>query len=153
SPSSSAKTKKHDDKTKREATGKSLVELSIGVRNLSEEFEDFSSNSTNAVNAAVEPNSTNSNNTFSATGPSNNAISLNFKLGGKSLYVDHSQYPDDPDMPALEDITYSDDEEDVVVEAVFYNLETNINVSPIPTTKVHKDHLVGQIIGDLSLAP
>nr|GEW43424.1 ribonuclease H-like domain-containing protein [Tanacetum cinerariifolium] len=64
--SSSAKTKKHDDKTKREAKGKSHVKLSAGVRNLSEEFEDFSSNSTNGVNAAstpvtvVKPNSTNS---------------------------------------------------------------------------------------------
>nr|GEU61878.1 putative ribonuclease H-like domain-containing protein [Tanacetum cinerariifolium] len=47
-----------------------------------------------------------------AAGPFNNAVSSNFKLGGKSLYVDPSQYPDDPDMPALEDITYSDDEED-----------------------------------------
>nr|GFC85452.1 hypothetical protein [Tanacetum cinerariifolium] len=35
SPSSSAKTKKHDDKTKREAKGKSLVELSTRIRNLS----------------------------------------------------------------------------------------------------------------------
>nr|GFA59120.1 hypothetical protein [Tanacetum cinerariifolium] len=35
SPSSSAKTKKHDDKTKREAKGTSPVELSTGYRNLS----------------------------------------------------------------------------------------------------------------------
>nr|GEU33326.1 putative ribonuclease H-like domain-containing protein [Tanacetum cinerariifolium] len=158
-PLNSAKTKKHDDKTKKEAKGKSPVELSIGVRNLSEEFEDFSSNSTNRVNAAstpvtaVEPNSTNSTNTFSAAGPSNNAVSSNFKLGGKSLFVDPSQYPDDPDMPALEDITYSDDEEDVGAEAKFSNLETNITVSPIPTSRVHKDHPVTQIIGDLSYAP
>nr|GEU82560.1 retrovirus-related Pol polyprotein from transposon TNT 1-94 [Tanacetum cinerariifolium] len=60
-------------------------------------------------------------------GPSNNAISLNFKLGGKSSYVDPSQYPDDPDMPALEDITYSD-EKDVGVEADFSNLEINITI-------------------------
>nr|GEX37463.1 hypothetical protein [Tanacetum cinerariifolium] len=136
SPSSSAKTKKHDDKTKREARGKSPVELSTGVRNLKEEFEDFSSNSTNEVNAAstrvtaIEPNSTNNTNTFSATGPSNHAVSLNFELGGKSSFVDPSQYPDDLDMPALEDITYSDDEEDVGVEADFSNLETNITVTP-----------------------
>nr|GEZ89197.1 hypothetical protein [Tanacetum cinerariifolium] len=77
SPSSNAKAKKHDDKTKREAKGKSSVELSTGVKNLSEEFKYFSSNSTNGVNVAstpviaVEPNSTNSTNTFSATGPSN----------------------------------------------------------------------------------
>nr|GEZ56467.1 ribonuclease H-like domain-containing protein [Tanacetum cinerariifolium] len=49
SPSSSAQTKKHDDKTKREAKGKSPVESSIGYRNLIAEFEDFSDNSTNEV--------------------------------------------------------------------------------------------------------
>nr|GEU85121.1 ribonuclease H-like domain, reverse transcriptase, RNA-dependent DNA polymerase [Tanacetum cinerariifolium] len=80
SPSSSAKTKKHDDKTKREAKGKSHVELSTGVRNLSEEFEDFSNNSINGVNAASTPVptvgqiSTNSTNTFSVAGPSNTVI-------------------------------------------------------------------------------
>nr|GEV42879.1 hypothetical protein [Tanacetum cinerariifolium] len=47
----------------------------------------------------------------------------------------------------LEDITYSDDEDDVGTEADFINLETSITVSPIPTTRVHKDHLVTQIIG------
>nr|GEW38672.1 uncharacterized mitochondrial protein AtMg00810-like [Tanacetum cinerariifolium] len=52
----------------------------------------------------------------------------------------------------LEDITYSDDEDDVGAEADFNNLKTSIAVSPIPTTRVHKDHLVTQIIIDLSLA-
>nr|GFA01073.1 hypothetical protein [Tanacetum cinerariifolium] len=136
SPSSSDKTKKHDDKTTREAKEKSHVELSTGVRNLSEEFEDFSYNKANG-----------------ASGPSNNAVSLNFELGGKYSYVDPSQYPDDPEMPALEYITYSDDEEDVGAEADFSNLETNITASPILTTRVHKDHHVTQIIGDLSSAP
>nr|GEY38462.1 putative ribonuclease H-like domain-containing protein [Tanacetum cinerariifolium] len=54
-------------------------------------------------------------------------------------------------MPELEDITYSD-EEDVGAEADFTNLETTITVSPIPITRVHKDHPMKQIIGDLSLA-
>nr|GEX90919.1 hypothetical protein [Tanacetum cinerariifolium] len=52
----------------------------------------------------------------------------------------------------LEDITYSDDEDDVGAEADFTNLETSITVSPIPTTRVYKDHHVTQIIGDLSSA-
>nr|GEW04724.1 hypothetical protein [Tanacetum cinerariifolium] len=114
---------------------------------------------TNGVNdastpvSAVEPNSTNSINNFNVVGPFNNAVSLNFELGGKSSFVDPSQYPDDPNMPALEDITYSNDEEDVGAEADFSNLETNITGSPIPTTRVHKDHPVTQIIGDLSLSP
>nr|GFD12913.1 hypothetical protein [Tanacetum cinerariifolium] len=52
----------------------------------------------------------------------------------------------------LEDITYSDDEDDVGAEADFNNLETSITVSPIPTTRVLKDHPVMQVIGDLSSA-
>nr|GEX35088.1 retrovirus-related Pol polyprotein from transposon TNT 1-94 [Tanacetum cinerariifolium] len=105
SPSSSAKTKKHDDKTKREAKGKSHVELSIGVINLSENFGDFSFNSTNGVNAAstpvtvVEPNSTNNTNTFTTARPSNNPVSSAFEFSGKSSFVDPSQYPDDLNMP------------------------------------------------------
>nr|GEV46854.1 hypothetical protein [Tanacetum cinerariifolium] len=145
SPSSSAKTKKHDDKTKREAKGKSPIEMSTGVRNLSEEFEDFTDNSTNEVNAAstpvtaVEPNSTNSTNTFSAAGPSNTGVSLNFEIGGKSSFVDPSQYPNDTNMPALEDITYSDDEKDVGAEADFFNLETTITVNQGGLSQINND--------------
>nr|GEX54557.1 hypothetical protein [Tanacetum cinerariifolium] len=127
------KATEHDDKTKREAKGKSPLEFTLVT--------------------TVGPNSTNSTNTFSAAGPSNNTVSLNFKLSGKSSFMDPSQYPDDPDMPALKDITYLDDEEDVCAEADFSNLETNITVSHIPIIRVHKDYPVTQIISDLSLAP
>nr|GEV29299.1 hypothetical protein [Tanacetum cinerariifolium] len=50
----------------------------------------------------------------------------------------------------LEDIDYSNDENDVGAKADFNNLETSITISPIPTTRIHKDHLVSQIIGDMS---
>nr|GEU72697.1 hypothetical protein [Tanacetum cinerariifolium] len=50
----------------------------------------------------------------------------------------------------LEDITYSDDEDVVGAEADFNNLESSIPVSPITTTRIHKDHPVSQIIGNLS---
>nr|GEV34065.1 putative ribonuclease H-like domain-containing protein [Tanacetum cinerariifolium] len=152
SPSSSTQTKKHDDKTKREAKGKSLVELSIGYRNLSAKFEDFSDNNINEVNAvdslvlAVGQISTNSTNTFSTAGPFNTVVS---PTHGKSSYVDTSQYPDDLNIPELEDITYSNDEEDVGAEADFTNIEITKIVSPLPTTRVHKDHPVTRIIGDL----
>nr|GEY74915.1 putative ribonuclease H-like domain-containing protein [Tanacetum cinerariifolium] len=115
--------------------------------------------STNKINAdsapviTVELNSTNSTNSFNTTSPYVNVVSLNFGIAGKSSFVDPSKYPDDPDMPELEDIVYSDDEEDVTAEADLSNLETNIPVSRIPTTRVHKDHHVNQIIGDLNLAP
>nr|GEW61153.1 ribonuclease H-like domain-containing protein [Tanacetum cinerariifolium] len=118
SPSSSDKPKKHDEKAKRTDKGKSLVDLSIGVRDLRGEFEEFSFDSTNRVNAAsapvtaVGPNPTNNNNIFNTASPFDTAISLNFKIARKSSFVDPSKYLDDPNMPALEDIVYSDDEED-----------------------------------------
>nr|GEX00665.1 hypothetical protein [Tanacetum cinerariifolium] len=110
-------------------------------------------NTASAPVTAVGPYSTNSTNSFNVAGPYDNVVSPNFKIGEKSSFVDPFQYPDDPNMPTLEDIIYSDDEEDVGAEADFSNLETSINVSPIPTARVHKDHLVTQIIGNLSSAP
>nr|GEZ13279.1 hypothetical protein [Tanacetum cinerariifolium] len=154
SPSSSAQSKKHDDKTKREAKGKSPVESLIGYRNLSAKFKNLSDNSINEDNAAgtlvpaVRQLSPNSTNTFSAAGSLNAAASPTHR---KSSCIDTSQYTDDPNMTKLEDITYSDDEDDVGAEADFNNLEIFITVSPIPRTRVHKYHHVTQIIGDLSL--
>ncbi|GJW20242.1 putative ribonuclease H-like domain-containing protein [Tanacetum coccineum] len=60
---------------------------------------------------------------------------------------------DDPNMPNLEEIVYSDDDKDVGVEANMTNLDTHIPVSPIPTTRIHKDHPVEQIIRDIHSAP
>nr|GEZ32816.1 ribonuclease H-like domain-containing protein [Tanacetum cinerariifolium] len=118
-------------------------------------FEDYSDNSIIKVNAVgtlvptvrqISPNITN---TFSAAGPSNAAASPTY---GKSSFIDASQLPDDPDMLELEDITYSNDEDNVGADADFNNLETSNIVNPIPTTRVHKDHTVTQIIGNLSSA-
>ncbi|GJZ75799.1 putative ribonuclease H-like domain-containing protein [Tanacetum coccineum] len=46
-----------------------------------------------------------------------------------------------------------DNDEDVGVEADMNNLDAFVPVSPIPITRVHKDHPVEQIIGDLNSAP
>ncbi|GJS58152.1 hypothetical protein Tco_0652936 [Tanacetum coccineum] len=56
---------------------------------------------------------------------------------------------DDPNMPELEDIVYSDDDEDVGAEADMNNLDAFMPVSPIPTIRIHKDHPIEQIIRDL----
>nr|GEW70068.1 copia protein [Tanacetum cinerariifolium] len=101
--------------------------------NLSQDIESFKI----ALKTAV----------ISAAGPSNTTAS---PTHGKYSFKEASQLPDDPDMPELEDITYSDDENNVGAEADFNNLETSITVSHIPTTRIHKDHPVSQIIGDLS---
>ncbi|GKD22291.1 retrovirus-related pol polyprotein from transposon TNT 1-94 [Tanacetum coccineum] len=59
----------------------------------------------------------------------------------------------DLNMSELEDIVFSDDYEDVGAKADMNNLNTFMPVSPIPTTRIHKDHPVEQIIGDLNSTP
>ncbi|GJZ41975.1 putative ribonuclease H-like domain-containing protein [Tanacetum coccineum] len=63
--------------------------------------------------------------------------------------------PTDPLIPDLEDIgifSGAYDDEDVGAEADLNNLETTMNISPIPTTRIHKDHPKDQIIGDINSA-
>ncbi|GJX66507.1 putative ribonuclease H-like domain-containing protein [Tanacetum coccineum] len=96
--------------------------------------------------------------------PVNTAGSSCNNLGG-SIPVNvatlpNADLPTDPLIP--KDITdllntgifsgaYND--EDVGVEADLDNLETTVNVSPIPSTRIHKDHPKNQIIGDPLSAP
>ncbi|GJY50940.1 putative ribonuclease H-like domain-containing protein [Tanacetum coccineum] len=51
------------------------------------------------------------------------------------------------------EVNVVNDDEDVGAEADMNNLDAFMPVSPIPTTRVHKDHPVEQIIRDLNLAP
>ncbi|GJT24656.1 putative ribonuclease H-like domain-containing protein [Tanacetum coccineum] len=84
-------------------------------------------------------------------------------LGGK-IPIDASTLPNadlpiDPNMPDLEDASDTlpndgifngayDDDEDVGAVADFNNMDNIIAVSPIPTLRIHKDHLKGQILRD-----
>ncbi|GKD90806.1 hypothetical protein Tco_1366313, partial [Tanacetum coccineum] len=52
----------------------------------------------------------------------------------------------DPNMSALEDYSTFEDDEDVGAKADMNNLDTRIQVSPIPTTRIHKDHPLDQVI-------
>ncbi|GKA11610.1 hypothetical protein Tco_0691156 [Tanacetum coccineum] len=71
------------------------------------------------------------NNTNNVNAASTNEVNA---VGAKTSI----ELPDDPNMPELEDIVYSDDDEDVGAEADMNNLDAFIPVSPIPTTRVHK---------------
>ncbi|GJZ70429.1 hypothetical protein Tco_0633979 [Tanacetum coccineum] len=92
-----------------------------------------------------------------------NAGESSFVYLGGQIPIDGSTLPNvdlptDPNMPDLEDVSnafpnddifngaYDDD--DVGAEADFNNMDNTIDVSPIPTLKVHKDHPKGQILGD-----
>nr|GEX17829.1 copia protein [Tanacetum cinerariifolium] len=63
--------------------------------------------------------------------------------------------PNDPNMPSLEDTSIFDDaydDKDVGAKANTNNLEFTTVFSPIPTTRVYKDHPKEQIIRDLNLS-
>ncbi|GJR77469.1 putative ribonuclease H-like domain-containing protein [Tanacetum coccineum] len=73
-------------------------------------------------------------------------------VGGKTSI----ELPDYPNMPALEDYSIFDlssDDQDNGAEVDMNNLDTTIQVSPILTKGIHKDHLVKQIIRDLNSTP
>ncbi|GJS09067.1 putative ribonuclease H-like domain-containing protein [Tanacetum coccineum] len=72
-------------------------------------------------------------------------------VGGKTSI----ELPFDPNMHALEDYStfdFSRDDEDDGAESDMNNLDTTIQVSLIPTTRIHKDHPLDQVIGDLQSA-
>ncbi|GKA50634.1 putative ribonuclease H-like domain-containing protein, partial [Tanacetum coccineum] len=87
-------------------------------------------------------------------------VSPSVSTAGQS-FTNADDLPTDPLMPDLEDtanllntgiFSGAYDDEDVGAEADLNNLETTMNVSPIPTTRIHKDHPKDQIIGDINSA-
>nr|GFA14896.1 putative ribonuclease H-like domain-containing protein [Tanacetum cinerariifolium] len=124
SSSSGAQTRNLGDKTENKDKGKSLVVTITRFRDLNEDTYDFS-----------------------AAGPSNTAASPPVE---NSALQNVSTSSHDADMPNLEDYHHSNDVDDVGAEADINNLESTISVSPIPTSRIHKDHPTSQIIGDLS---
>ncbi|GJT31038.1 ribonuclease H-like domain-containing protein [Tanacetum coccineum] len=97
--------------------------------------KDANVNNTNSINT-VSP-------TVNTAGIEDNVVNENIVYG----------CDDDPNMPDLEEIVYSDDDDDVGAEADINNLDTFMPVSPIPTTRIHKDQPVEQIIRDIHSAP
>ncbi|GKB13768.1 ribonuclease H-like domain-containing protein [Tanacetum coccineum] len=99
------------------------------------------------VNQEKDANSTNTINTVSLTvnvaSIENNVVDENIVYGCAH----------DLNIHDLEEIGRFSNAEDDGAEADMTNLDTHIPVSPIPTTRIHKDHPVEQIIGDIHLAP
>ncbi|GJT71377.1 hypothetical protein Tco_1030663 [Tanacetum coccineum] len=122
----------HDDGSKPSSDDRKKVELNLRKNSkIDDQEKEDNVNRSNNVNAA-----------------STNEVN---GVGGKTSI----ELPDDPNMPALEDYSIFDfirnDEDDGVV-ADMNNLDTTIQVSPIPTTRIHKDHPLDQVIGDLQSA-
>ncbi|GJV22040.1 putative ribonuclease H-like domain-containing protein [Tanacetum coccineum] len=97
-------------------------------------------------NDQEKENNVNSTNNVNASGT--NKVNV---VGGKTSI----ELPFDLNMHALEDYSkfdFSRDDEDDGAVADMNNLDTTIQVSPIPTTRIHKDHPLDQVIGDLQSA-
>ncbi|GJX46846.1 putative ribonuclease H-like domain-containing protein [Tanacetum coccineum] len=100
-------------------------------------------------------NSTNRDNTVSPSvstvGASIDTASANINIGSVNI----NTAPNDSSMQSLEATGIFDgtcDDEDVGAEVDLNNLEITMNVSPIPITRIHKDHPKDQIIGDINSA-
>nr|GFA39544.1 ribonuclease H-like domain-containing protein [Tanacetum cinerariifolium] len=121
--------KEHDDDTQK-SVSPNIHSSSSGAQTRKQECNNNSSNGVNVASSLISTagqNSINSTNDFSAVGPSNAA------------------------MPNLEDLSHSNDADDVGAATDINNMESIISVSLIPTTRIYKDHPTSQIIGDLSL--
>ncbi|GJS86257.1 putative ribonuclease H-like domain-containing protein [Tanacetum coccineum] len=122
---------------------------------------------------SVHPNNTNNINTVSthvsAAGPSftNDDPSSPVNAAEASnafeehLFERFSPFKNAFTVPPISNVTPMDDtgifgnaynDEDVSADADLNNLETTMNVSPIPTTRIDKDHPKDQIIRDFNLA-
>ncbi|GJX95529.1 putative ribonuclease H-like domain-containing protein [Tanacetum coccineum] len=66
----------------------------------------------------------------------NNINTISLTVNDTSIYG----CADDPNIPELEDIIYSDDDEDVGAEADMNNLDAFMLVILIPTTRIHEDY-------------
>nr|GEX99488.1 putative ribonuclease H-like domain-containing protein [Tanacetum cinerariifolium] len=99
-----------------------------------------------------EKDSANSTNRVNVVSLTVNTASNEVNAVGRKSSI---ELPDDPNMPELEDISIFEDSNDDVFGAKAYlnNLESTFQVSPILITRIHKDHPLEQVIGDLHSAP
>ncbi|GJX15384.1 putative ribonuclease H-like domain-containing protein [Tanacetum coccineum] len=91
------------------------------------------------MNGLGEDTHTNSTNRLNTVSSPVNTVSLSFSTK-------------DSKRPREQKNENAYDDEDVGAEADINNLDTTISVSPIPTTRVHKDHPKAQIIGEVDSA-
>nr|GFB51783.1 hypothetical protein [Tanacetum cinerariifolium] len=151
SPSCGDQAKEQGDKAVNKDKGQSPDVTITGFRDLNEEFVDCINNSSNGVSAAGPSVSaaglefTNSTNDITTVGPLVSAAELNFTNSTNDV---SAAGPSNAAMPNLEDLSHNAD--DVGAEADTNNMESVISVSHLPTTRIHKDHPISQIIGDLS---
>nr|GEY72831.1 retrovirus-related Pol polyprotein from transposon TNT 1-94 [Tanacetum cinerariifolium] len=109
----------------------------------------------NECNDQGEEDSTNNTNRVNIVTSDINVASFSgVNIIGTNISID---LPPDPNMPSLEDIGIfkdsHDDEDAFGIEVDFHNLDFTFQVSPIATTRIHKNHPLKQVIRDFHSAP
>nr|GFC73870.1 hypothetical protein [Tanacetum cinerariifolium] len=141
SSSCSDQAREQGDKDMNKDKGKNPIVTITGFKDLNEEFAECINNSSNVVSAAGPSVSaagldfTNNTNDFTAAGPLVSVAELNFTNSTNDF---SAAGPSNAAMPNLEDLSHNAD--DVGAEADINNMEFVISVSPIPTTRIYKDH-------------
>ncbi|GJX49814.1 ribonuclease H-like domain-containing protein [Tanacetum coccineum] len=108
---------------------------------------DASINNTNNINTASDGNNTNN---VNAVSPTVNAYVIVDNVVAENIVYGCA---DDLNMHELEEIGRFSDAEDDISGAGMNNLDTYFQVNPVPTTRIHKDHPIEQIIRHLKSAP
>ncbi|GJX10766.1 putative ribonuclease H-like domain-containing protein [Tanacetum coccineum] len=128
---------------------------------LQQEKQTVHPNSTNSINTVSTPISA-AGQSFSNDDPSSpvNAAEVSNAFE-EHLFKRFYPFKNAFTLPPISNVTPMDDtgifgnaydDEDVGAEADLNNLETTMNVSPIPTTRIDKDHPKDQSIGDFNSA-
>ncbi|GJV82695.1 putative ribonuclease H-like domain-containing protein [Tanacetum coccineum] len=139
---------------KRAAQATSINKLSTGRSSVSAATTPYVSTATTPyVSAASTPTG--------ANGGESSFVYLRGKIPIDASTLPNADLPIDLNMPDLEDDSdaFSNDgifngvydDENVGAVADFNNIDDTINVSPIPTLRIHKNHLKDQILGDPKL--
>ncbi|GKB64469.1 putative ribonuclease H-like domain-containing protein [Tanacetum coccineum] len=135
SPDAGFKPSGEEEKKDAKDLGNEDSEVTSTIESRVNQKKDANVNSTNNIKT-VSP-------TVNAAGIVDNVVAENIVYG----------CADDPNMPELEEAGRFSDAEDDILGADIKNLDTYFQVSHVPTTRIHKDHPIEQIIGDLNSAP
>ncbi|GKF40620.1 hypothetical protein Tco_0123962, partial [Tanacetum coccineum] len=112
-----------------------------------------------STDRSITPNVSAASTPTGANAGESSFVYLGRKIPMDASTLSNSDLPIDPNMLDFEDASDTlpddgifngayDDDKDVGALADFNNMDNTIAISPIPTLRIHKDHLKGQILGD-----
>ncbi|GJZ75407.1 putative ribonuclease H-like domain-containing protein [Tanacetum coccineum] len=137
---------------------KKRVSQATSINKLNTDRPSVSTSNSPLVSTANTPYASAASTPTGATTGGSSFVYLGGQIPIDASTLPNTDLPIDPNMLDLEDdsnvfpndgiFSGAYDDEDVGAEANFNNMDNTIDVSSIPTLKVHKDHPKGQILGD-----